>query len=334
MREELILDRIVRAARRRPRTAGLIQGPGDDAAILRLPSRHDCVISTDNFNEGTHFLARLHTAEAIGNKALARALSDLAAMGAEPRFFLLGLTLPRARTGAWLDGLLRGVQRAARRFGVTPAGGDTSRAASGSGASISVTVMGRVPAGGAVLRSGARPGDTLFVSGTLGAAQLGLELLLAGARRAQGLNRSLFRRHLFPQPRLALGQWLAARGLVSAMMDVSDGLSTDLARLCRASGVRARLDADSRQWPGVRVPPALARRFPALRDPLRLALHGGDDYELLFTAPARLARRIPRAFRGVRLTPIGRILQGRGVEVRDAAGRSRPLPEQGWDPFA
>jgi thiamine-monophosphate kinase len=333
MREDQILERIARAARRMPGAAGLPVGVGDDAAILRAAPRSEWVISTDNFNEGSHFLAAVHPPEVAGYKSLARALSDLAAMGARPRCFLLGLTLPRARAGAWLDGFLRGVRRAARRFGVALAGGDTSRAAGCAGVSINVTVMGEVPAGRGVLRSRARPGDALYVSGTLGRAQLGLELLLADAKRARSQWSPLLRPHFYPEPRLALGAWLAARGLASAMMDISDGLSTDLARLCAASGVRARLDLGIADWPGVRIPAELAARFPKLRNARGLALHGGEDYELLITVPRRLAHRIPRSFRGLRLTRIGEILPGRGIEIEGGRGHTRPLPARGWDPF-
>lgn len=304
---------------------GLTVGLGDDACVLGASRGHEWVASCDAFLEDVHFIRQLHSPETIGYKALARATSDLVAMGAAPRCFLLGLAIPARLTGGWLDAFLGGTARAARKFGMELAGGDTSRT---DAIAINITVFGEVRAGRAILRSGARPGDRIFVTGRLGAAQLGLEIVMRGLSRRASLSRYLTP-HLLPDPPLALGQWLARRQLASAMMDLSDGLSTDLRRLCRASGVGARIREAS--LPAVRVPNALLRHGI---DAPKLARDGGEDYQLLFTVPARAARRIPRQRDGVRITEIGEIVHGRGVSLISADGASSPLPPRGWDPFA
>jgi thiamine-monophosphate kinase len=187
---------------------------------------------------------------------------------------------------------------------------------------ISVTVIGEIREGQEVLRSGGSPGDLLYVSGTLGQAEHGLRLLRKTQSRIKGKNDSL-RKHLYPEPRVALGRWLAERKLATAMMDVSDGLSSDLPRLCTASGVGAVID------PG---------KLPLLRgigsDSARaLALHGGDDYELLFTVSRRNAARIPAMFHRLRLRQIGELTRGRNVRMSSKNGTREPLPVSGWDPF-
>jgi thiamine-monophosphate kinase len=321
--ETQIIERIRRALPARPGGA-LLLGIGDDAAILRPRAAADWVISCDAFLEGVHFLARLHPPEAVGYKALARATSDLAAMGARPRFFLLTLALPPARAARWLERFLAGLAWAARKFGLVLVGGDTSRQPR---VLASVTVLGEVERGRALRRSGARPGDLIYVSGRLGAAALGLELLRRGLVRPARFRR-LLRPHLYPPIRLALGRWLARRRIASAMIDTSDGLSTDLAHLLEASGVGARL-APSR-LPIVSIPRELARRS---LDPLALALNGGEDYELLFTVPRRFRARVPRSWRGIPLTCIGEIVPGNQLLLADSSGRTRRLAPGGWDPF-
>ena len=303
---------------------GIALGPGDDACMLRARRGWQGVASADAFLEGIHFTRRLHPPASIGYKVLARAASDLAAMGATPRCFLLGLALPASRTGAWLDGFLDGIAQAARKFGMALAGGDTSRTDT---IAINLTVLGEVRAGRAILRSGARPGDRIFVTGRLGAAQLGLEIVLRCLSGRAGLRRYLAQ-HLYPAPPIALGQWLSRRGFPTAMMDLSDGLSTDLDRLCRSSGVGARVREAN--LPLVRMPESLRRQRI---DPITLALHGGEDYQLLFTVPARAARRIPHARNGVRITEIGEIVRGHGVSMISSNGAYSPLPPRGWDHF-
>jgi thiamine-monophosphate kinase len=307
------------------RSAGLALGPGDDACVMRATRGHEWVASADAFLENVHFIRRLHPPASIGYKALARATSDLAAMGAVPRCFLLSLALPpQLRTG-WLDGFLAGMARGARKFGMSLAGGDTARA---DAIAVNLTVLGEVPARRAILRSGARPGDRIFVTGRLGAAQLGLEIFLRSLSGHASLRRYLTS-HLYPDPPAALGQWLALRRLPSAMMDLSDGLSTDLDRLCRSSHVGARIREAS--LPLLAVPESLRRRGI---DGPTLALHGGEDYQLLFTVPSRAARRIPPSRGGVRITEIGEIIPGRGVVLISADGKSARLTPRGWDHFA
>jgi len=303
-------------------------GIGDDAAILSSSRSTDWVLSCDAFLEGVHFLPKLHSPHSVGYKALVRAASDLAAMGATPRFFLLTLALPKRLTGNWLDSFLRGMGRAARDLKMRIAGGDTTRS---SLVFISITVMGETPKGRAVRRSNARPGDIIYVSGKLGRAQLGLVLMLHGVGADSRLKRFL-QPHLYPKIRVRLGQWLARHRVASAMMDISDGLSTDLSRLCEASGTGARLWAD--RIPHVAIPESDSHRLKKLNlDPLKMALHGGEGYELLFTVPPRKAKFLRRAPGFRELTPIGEITKGRKILLAELNGAERPLRPGGWDPF-
>ncbi len=336
--EDQLIERVRRAIPSRE-GGGLRLGIGDDAAVVSPHKDSEWVLSCDAFLEGVHFLANSHPADSVGFKALARATSDLAAMGAQPRFFLLTLALPTARKGKWFEEFLEGMGRAARKLGMTIAGGDLT---SSSKVSISVTVLGEVARGLAIKRVGARPGDILFVSGRLGAAKLGLELIEYGALTTaiskQKTYRKLLQPHLYPQIRVGLGAWLAARQVASAMIDISDGLSTDLARLCAASGVGARVWAE-------RIPclatstgetgRAVSKLLAKLKsDPLKMALHGGDDYELLFSVPRRNVRRLGRAPGFSEIASIGEIERGRQITLVDKDGRSKRLRPGGWDPFA
>ena len=343
--ESQIIERISRGlSNRRPssrKVDWLRLGIGDDAAVLRGSllacggrNADDLVLSCDAFLENVHFLSDVHPPDAIGYKALARATSDLAAMGATPRFFMLSLALPASRTGAWVDGLIKGLARAAREFGMVLIGGDTSQSAS---VIMNMTVGGDVLGCRALTRAGARPGDGIYVSGTLGAAQLGLELILRAAHRDNRRKR-LLEPHLRPKIQLELGRWLTGeqrgRPIASAATDTSDGLSTDLTHICESSGVSARILAA--QIPAVDVPKVLARhRFNSLE----LALHGGEDYQLLFTVPAAQQRRVPQLFHGTRITKIGEIVKAKSgrsssrIELVDAAGKKTLLVPQGWDSF-
>jgi len=205
---------------------------------------------------------------------------------------------------------------------LTLAGGDTTR---GTLAAVNLTIVGEIERGQAVLRSGARPGNLICVSGTLGEAELGLQLLQR--RGPKKWKKELLQKHLYPEPRLHLGRWLA-KGRATAMIDTSDGLSTDLRHLCESSGVGAKLW--SAEIPKV-VLPGDARNIGL--DPLRLALDGGDDYELLFTVPKRIERHLPRAVRGVPITVIGEITREKRILLVDEAGRTRTLLARGWEPF-
>jgi thiamine-monophosphate kinase len=328
--EDQLIKRIARGvASQSGRASGDLRlGIGDDAAVIRPVRGTELVLTCDAFLEGVHFLARTHPPDSVGYKSLARATSDIAAMGATPRFFLLTLALPHKRTGRWLDEFLRGMGRAARSLGMRLIGGDTTKSGE---VAISITVGGEVVAGLAVTRSGARPGDLIYVSGILGRAQLGLELVLAGKGRQLGLA-AIVRPHLYPRIRVELGSWLARHRIASAMMDISDGLSTDLARLAEASGVGARVRTDL--IPAVPVPDAVSRPLHNRRlDPLQMALHGGDDYELLFTVPRRKAKHLGAAPEFAGLTCIGEVTQGRRLLMVDEAGRASALEPRGWDPF-
>ena len=328
-REGQLIERVRR--RFAVRSVELPVGIGDDAAVLRQGSGRkaaarskDWVITTDSFLENIHFLQKVHPPKAAGHKAIARATSDIAAMGARPRFFFLTLGIPESCTGAWFDAFLEGMAQAARRYGLTLAGGDITKYAS---VIASLTVLGEIEPGKAILRSGARPGDLLCVSGRLGEAQLGLELTLRRLHKRGRLSR-LLRKHFWPEPRLAVGAWLANNQMATAMIDTSDGLSTDLGHLCQASKVGARVWAD--KIPAVRVPAELLR---AGMDPVGMALHGGEDYELLFTAPRRLAARLPRRIGRTALTVIGETTREKRIVLIEPGGRSVVLKPLGWDPF-
>jgi thiamine-monophosphate kinase len=317
---------------RRIRTAGAVNarrnsairlGIGDDAALFSPRRGYETILTCDWFLEGTHFLRDKHHADSVGWKCLARAVSDIAAMGGQPRCFLLSLALPETHDGRWLDEFLSGLRRVARKFKCPLAGGDTTRRDE---ILMNVTVVGEVRSGRALLRSGARPGDIIYVSGRLGEAELGLRRLRSMRRIVKGDDR--LRKHLYPEPRISLGRWLSHYGMATSMMDLSDGLSTDLTRLCAASGVGARLEAS-------RIPTASKpQRFGVKNlDALDLALNGGDDYELLFTVRPSKTNRVPRAFQGVPLRAIGEITRDRKLKLIPVSGRETNLFPGGWDPF-
>jgi len=282
------------------RIPGVVLGIGDDCAIFRpRGAAGDLLFTTDMLIEDTHFRRSTHGAGDVGWKALARGLSDIAAMGGEPRFCLLSLAMAPWTDRAWVDAFYGGLLRLAARDRAPLAGGDLGH---GQKLVCDIVVCGEVPRGKALRRDGARAGDVIYVSGTLGGSALGL---------ATGTGKA-WRRHLRPQPRLALGRFLRERLGATSCMDLSDGLSLDLRRLALASALEAE----------IHEPP----RFPgASREQ---ALHGGEDYELLFTVPA--SGRVPGEFQGVRLTAIGTMRRGRqGRVLLDGA----PLPPLGYDHF-
>ena len=321
--EDQLVQKIAKALASKGRR-GLALGAGDDAALLAPRSGYQTILTCDWVLEGSHFLRDKHPAESIGWKCLARAVSDIAAMGGEPKHFLLSLALPQTHTGRWLDRFLSGLARAQRRLGCQLAGGDTTRS---DDIQINVTVVGEIRRGRAVLRSGSKPGDLIFVSGRLGEAELGLRWLRQG-QAARHRNGPCMRKHLYPEPRLILGQWLAAQGIATAMMDLSDGLSSDLPRLCAASRVGARIETD-------RIPKVQMRAGENQDhvDVTKLALNGGDDYELLFTVRPSDVRRVPRVFQGLPLSCIGEISRDRRLVLTGPEGREETLVPRGWDPF-
>ena len=275
-------------------------GIGDDCAIVRPRGGHeDLLFTTDMLLEGVHFRRATHTAEDAGWKALARGLSDIAAMGGVPRFFLISLAVGRQAGPQWVDGFFRGALKLGRRENVVLVGGDLARSGR---VACDIVVCGALPRGMALRRDGARAGDAIYVSGRLGGSALGL-----ATRRG-----AAWRRHVRPEPRLALGRFLRERLQATAAMDLSDGLSLDLRRLCLASRCRAEID-----------PPP---RFPGAT--LEQALHGGEDYELLFTV--RAGTRVPEQFENIPLTCIGVMRRGRPGEVRL---EGRVLAPLGYDHF-
>lgn len=301
-------------------------GAGDDAAVIRLPPGYEVVVTTDLIAEGVHFLPRIHPPDAIGFKAVMRGASDLAAMAATPIAVFLSVCLRRNTLQHWLEDFLAGVRRACRRVGLTVGGGDTTLG--GHSFFVDVTVLGQVKQGKAILRSGAKPGDELYVSGQLGRAALGLEMLRHGASPQNKRLRKELRRHLYPQARCRLALELARLGLPTAMIDLSDGLSTDLGHLCRASDVGALVESAALPRPKLPLVPG-ARHL----DAVQLALHGGEDYELLFTVPNRRRAHVPKRLAGVDLTRIGRITRERGLYLVRADGHREALPLLGWDHF-
>jgi thiamine-monophosphate kinase len=319
-------NQLIERVRRRLPCKGdsLRVGIGDDAAVLRPRGGAEWVVTADAFLENVHFLRKIHPAMAVGYKALARATSDIAAMGARARYYFLTVGLPDACTGVWLDDFLGGMASAARRFGLILAGGDTTKYPA---VVASLTVVGEIDRGRAILRSGARPGDLLCVSGRLGEAELGLRLIQRKLHKQKRWTK-LLKKHFYPEPRLALGEWLVAHRFATSMIDTSDGLSTDLGHICKASGGGAIVWAP--KIPVVKIPPELQRLG---LDPLELALHGGEDYELLFTVPKKFSRRMPRKVAGIPVTVIGEITSEKKVILLGADRRSEPLQPKGWDHF-
>jgi len=317
------IRRMAKTAASRAVTTGI----GDDCGVLRtLPRRGqqtDTLVTTDFTLEGTHFRRDWHSAESVGHRCLARGLSDIAAMGGEPVAAFLSLALPRDLPQSWVGRFARSLIGLAERYGVTLAGGDTAESPNGILADI--VVVGTVPKGNAVLRSRARPGDHLYVSGELGGSAAAVwimrkEMLKKSKRK---LNPREYSRHFFPEPRIELGRVLREKGLASAMIDTSDGLSTDLAHICEESGVGAELREES-------VPRASVGK-PSRKVDLQFALHGGEDYELLFTAPP--GKRIPSRIAGVPITQIGQITRGRKIFLRNRDGVGYELRPQGWEHF-
>jgi len=292
---------------------GVVLGVGDDAAILRPPRGEELVVTVDAVVEGVHFDERAAPGD-VGWKALAVNLSDLAAMGARPLWAFCALAFPRATGARALAAVGRGFAACARAHRIVLAGGNVSGARE---LSLTVTVAGAVARGRALRRDGARPGDVLCVSGTLGDAALGL---LPGAPPAAT------RRQRRPIPRIALGRELA--GIVTAGLDVSDGLLVDLGRMCEASGVGAEVALAA-------LPRSAAYRRWArgADDPWRLAAAGGEDYELLVAMPeARLGRALAAARRArTPLAPIGRVVRGRAVVARLQDGERYRPAATGWD---
>ncbi len=287
---------------------------GDDAAGVALPGGDLLLITTDMLAEDVHFRLSWHDLPALGWKALAQNLSDIAAMGGTPTHAVVALGLPPRITPADVKALYRGMAPLAEASGVDIVGGDTNRAAI---LVITLTVLGRVPEADVLTRGGGRPGDALFVTGTLGRAAAGLRVLDAGRPIPSALQPAVDAQ-LRPQPRLAAGRALGASHLAHALMDLSDGLATDLHRLCRASGTGAVVTARA-----VPVDPVVAATCAWLGDgdPLTLALTGGEDFELLLAAPPDHEPALRAAVAPLPLTRVGTLTAAPDVRLDDA-----PLP--------
>ena len=396
LNEKLLVERIRRAAAKRGQHVG--EGIGDDCAVLPFPRGHEALVTTDFSLENIHFRREWHPPDSVGHRCLARGLSDLAAMGGIPRAAFLSLALPPDLPQSWVDKFIAGLLKLASQFSISLAGGDTAQSPDGILADI--VVLGSVPAGRAILRSGARPGDFIYVTGTLGLAAAALNQLRDGKK----LRPKSHLKHFYPEPRIAVGRFLREKKLASAMIDISDGLSTDLGHICEESGTGAvvyakALPADSggsqdhrlvssasAGFQDRRLVPSASARFqdrrlvpsasagfqdhrlvssasagsqdhrlvsghgfsravrrstmtralapegnPRESQALSLALHGGDEYELLFTAPPD--RRVPKQIASVPISRIGEILNRKQMTLATADGKTQPLKPAGWEHF-
>jgi thiamine-monophosphate kinase len=311
---------------------GVVIPVGDDAAVIE-PGEHQLALTADILVEGVHFDPRVTSAHDLGHKSLAVNISDIAAMGGSPRFAIVCIAVPPESEPAWVMALYGGIREAGDEYGVTVVGGDTVR---GEQTVIAPFLVGAVPVGRAVTRGGARPGDWLVVTGALGAAAGGLRLMQAETEAvrpalATDWERELIAAHERPVARIGEGQVLSRLG-ATAMIDVSDGLALDLARICEESGTGARL-----RLLDVPVSPALEKLAGVLDiDPLDLALHGGEDYELLAALPSDRVTEAKRAIEerfGTSLTEIGEVTEA-GLVAVGPNGTERPLERKGWDHFA
>jgi thiamine-monophosphate kinase len=329
---ELSLLRRIRAQAPHSAASGLRLGIGDDCALLGLRSGEEAAVTTDLSIAGRHFRLDWHSPETVGHRTLTRGLSDLAAMGARPIAAFISLGLPRELTFAkgrakpWVERFYDGLLALAATHHTPLAGGDLAESPL---ALADIVLIGAVPRGQALLRSGARPGDRLYVTGALGGSAAGLELLGKLATNSckttppalSAKQKKALWPHLAPEPRLPQGLWLRQHGAASAAIDLSDGLSTDLTHICEESHVAAEVDAT-----------ALPLHAGST---MAHALHGGEDYELLFSATP--TARVPRVIAGVPVTCIGRILRGRAgcplITLLSENG-PEPLSPQGWEHFS
>jgi thiamine-monophosphate kinase len=311
----------------------VVLGIGDDTAIMKLPPGRHLLLTTDLLVENIHFDLRTTSLEDVGYKAAVANLSDIAAMGGVPHALAVSIAVPPSANVADMDRLYRGLMAACRPHQVSLVGGDTS--ASRNGLFLSIALTGYVAPMHALRRDGARVGDLVYATGTLGDSLAGLRLLQA--RHKTGINgrdiRYLIARHRRPTPRIQTGQFLVARRLATSAIDISDGLSGDLRHICEQSGVGAEIDAAA-------LPLSRASRAYAAAtktDPIQLALCGGEDYELLFTVPARKCAALDRFRRhaGCRLTPIGIIrLKRYGITLKTVRGNVIPLRNTSYQHFA
>jgi thiamine-monophosphate kinase len=322
--EKALIEQIRSLVRARKNPA-VRTGIGDDSAVLRLASTrgktkdNDTLITTDFSLEGIHFRRDWHSPESVGHRCLVRGLSDIAAMGGKPIAAFLSLALPRNLPSSWVTRFARGLISLAEKYNVTLAGGDTAESPNGILADI--VVLGATPKGKAVLRSGARSGDRIYVSGELGGSAAAIWSMRKRPKRK--LKQVEYPRHFFPEPRIELGRVLREKRLATAMIDTSDGLSTDIAHICEESGVGAELHQEL-------IPRAHVGQ-PLREVDLEFALHGGEDYELLFTA--RPNRRIPSRIAGIPVTQIGQITRRPKIWLTNHSGTTQELQPQAWEHF-
>jgi len=319
-----------RASARSGGGRGVRLGIGDDCAVLRPSPGHEMVVTTDFSLEGRHFRRDWHPPQSVGHRCLARGLSDLAAMGAKPLAVFLSLALPARLPVRWVDGFLEGLLALAERHHVPLAGGDTAE--SPALIAMDIVAVGEVKRGHALLRSGAREGDAIYVTGALGGAAAELLMLERSLRRFRKTPAAeTGHPHLYPQPRLEVG-WRLARGMAHAAIDLSDGLSTDLSHLCRASGVSAEIEEELIPLHSFSI---AIQKNGVRSSPLDLALKGGEDYELLFTAGSNV--RIPRGVGGVPIHRIGRIVprkrSGPPIRMQSLSGKWIEVRPGGWEHF-
>lgn len=318
-----------RSGNRSSRTLRL--GIGDDCAIVRPGKKEEIIVTTDLSLEQIHFRREWHQPEVVGHRCLTRGLSDIAAMGGRPLAAFLSLAIPaeltRSRRGrSWLERFYDGLLALAKASEVPLAGGDLAQNPT---ITADIVLVGGVPQNRALLRSGAKPGDIIYVTGTLGGSAAELLLLAQNPRRYARIQDRDDHPHLFPQPRLSVGQWL--RGRASAAIDISDGLSTDLAHLCEESGVQAEINAEALPVHALALQTKSRERTPSALD---LVLNGGEDYELLFTAPP--SARIPKQIAGVPIHRIGEMKarrRGRPMMTLFANGEAKALSGKGWQHF-
>ena len=337
---ELTLIQAIRD-RTKPDSGGVRLGIGDDCALLRPAPGEEIAITTDFSLENVHFRRDWHTPESAGHRCLARGLSDLAAMGARPIAAFLSLALPAellrsGSGGSWVERFLNGLLALADRMEVPLAGGDTAespRVGDSALAAADIVLVGGIQRGRALLRSGARVGDLIYVTGMLGGGAAELLALGRDSQRFRGAWKAKSGHpHLFPEPRIAAGRELVRRRLATSAIDLSDGLSTDLRHICDESGLSAEIDAEA-----VPVHPMamLAEKAGWADLALGLAMHGGEDYELLFTAPAEA--KVPEKLAGVPTRVIGKMRTRRGeratVEIVSADGKRVELMSAGWEHF-
>lgn len=313
-----------------PRDPHIIRGIGDDCAVLRPSAGTELLLTTDTQEEGVHFRRDWSSPQDIGWRCLAVNVSDIAAMGGQALGAIVALLLPPTLEVAFVEALYDGMQALATAYGCPVIGGNISQRTDS--LSITITVLGETPQSRTVYRSGARVGDAIWVTGDLGGARAGLAVLLDPAALAGLPTDDALARYRRPQPRLREAQYLRQHAVVHSLIDISDGLSSDLHHICEASGVSARLQAAQLPIAPQTRQIALAQRA----EPLDYALHGGEDFELCLTAPDGQIEALQDAFQqqfGCPLVRIGRIQAGAGMTLIRPDGTQQPLPVKGYDHF-